>query len=96
MTGKHMKRASLADIRRMNEAGQLVHDGLAPESDELGADFWAGAVVEEARRPRSVHLKLDAEVFEFFRDETGGKGHITRMQNVLKAYAKARQKSSAR
>jgi len=91
-----MKRASLADIRRMNETGQLVHDPQAPEGEDLGADFWQAAVVEQPPRRRSVHLKLDADVVEFFREEAGGRGHITRMQNVLKAYAKARGTSRTR
>ncbi len=55
MTGKHMKRASLADIRRMNEAGQLVHDRLAAERTS-------------GRRRRAGPSQLDAEV-RFFRDE---------------------------
>lgn len=37
--------------------------------------------------PRSVHLKLDRDVFDFFKSQ--GKGHLTRMQNVLKAYVRA-------
>lgn len=36
-----------------------------------------------------MHLKLDPEVFEFFK--AGGKGHLTRMQNVLAAYVRARR-----
>ncbi len=42
--------------------------------------------------PKSVHLKLESEVYQFFKSE--GKGHITRMQNVLKAYVRARQRQS--
>jgi uncharacterized DUF497 family protein len=67
MTGTSKKRASLAEIRRMNESGQLAHDPGAPEGEELGADFWQAAAVEQPPRRRSVHLKLDADVFEFFR-----------------------------
>ncbi len=96
MTEASMKRASLAEIRRMNEAGQLAHDPAAPDGEDLGADFWQAAVIEQPLRRRSVHLKLDADVFEFFRQEAGGRGHITRMQNVLKAYAKARGTSRTR
>jgi len=33
--------------------------------------------------PHSVHLKLDPEVFDFFKRK--GKGHLTRMQDGLKA-----------
>lgn len=96
MTGKSMKRASLAELRRMNDAGHLAHDPGAPEGEALGADFWQGAIVEQAPRRRSVHLKLDADVFAFFQEEAGGRGHITRMQDVLKAYAKARRAGPAR
>ncbi|MCS6761070.1 MAG: BrnA antitoxin family protein [Candidatus Devosia symbiotica] len=33
-----------------------------------------------------VHLKIDPEVFVWFKNQD--KGHITRMQDVLKAYVK--------
>lgn len=89
MSEPNIKRASLAEMRRMKEAGELFHDPAAPEGESLGAAFWAKAEIEEPKRPRSVHLKLDPDVFEFFRRQAGGKGHLTKMQNVLKAYAKA-------
>jgi uncharacterized protein (DUF4415 family) len=42
-------------------------------------------------RPRqSVHLRLEREVVEFFK--AGGKGHITRMQAVLRAYVDAHKR----
>jgi uncharacterized protein (DUF4415 family) len=47
----------------------------------------------EDREKRSVHLRLEPEVFAYFK--AGGKGHLTRMQNVLKAYVKAKQKAPA-
>lgn len=84
-----MKRASLAEIRKMREAGELHHDPSAPEGESLGADFWAKAEIREAKKSRSVHLKLDRDVFDYFYDESQGKGHLTRMQNVLKAYVNA-------
>nr|WP_248310197.1 MULTISPECIES: BrnA antitoxin family protein [unclassified Devosia] len=45
--------------------------------------------MREPLTSKSVHLKLDPEVFEFFKQQ--GKGHITRMQNVLAAYVKAQK-----
>ncbi len=84
-----IRKASLAEIRRMKETGELFHDAAAPEGESLGAAFWARAKVEGPRKPRSVHLKLDPEVFDFFHRQSGGKGHLTKMQTVLKAYAKA-------
>lgn len=89
MSEPDIRRASLADIRRMKERGELFHEPEAPEGESLGAEFWAKAEIEGPRRPRSVHLKLDPDVFEFFHQQTGGKGHLTKMQNVLKAYVAA-------
>lgn len=64
------------------------HDPNAPEREILDRDFWAKA---EARAPRlqtkSVHLKVEQDVFDFFKQ--AGKGHLTRMQSVLKAYVNA-------
>ena len=55
-------------------------------------EFEAKARTLVPRRTRSVHLKLDPEVFAFFVAETGCKGHPTRMQAVLKAYVEAIRK----
>ena len=84
-----MKRASLLQIRQQQDAGKLYHDPNAPTGVDLDAKFWEQAKLAEPKRSRSVHLRLDAEVFEHFFKETGGKGHLSRMQAVLKAYASA-------
>ncbi|MEO8756968.1 MAG: BrnA antitoxin family protein [Devosia sp.] len=93
MSDRTMRRASLDDIRKMEERGELFHDPDAPEGESLGAEFWAKAEIVEPHRPRSVHLKLDPDVFEFFYSESHGKGHLTRMQNVLRSYVNARRQS---
>jgi uncharacterized protein (DUF4415 family) len=85
-----MKRASLEEIRQMKNAGELTLDLPTVEPEDLGADFWKDAEVVEPRAPKSVHLKLDPEVFEFFKSR--GKGHLTRMQEVLRAYVRAHHK----
>lgn len=88
MNDQTMKRASLADIKRMRERGELFHDSNAPSGGEnLGPEFWAKAQIKERAAPHSVHLKLDPDVFAFFHAQ--GKGHLTRMQNVLRAYVEA-------
>ena len=89
MSEPNIRRASLAEVRKMKEKGELFHDPSAPEGESLGAEFWAKAKVEGPRRPRSVHLKLDPDVFDFFHRQAGGKGHLTKMQSVLKAYVNA-------
>jgi uncharacterized protein (DUF4415 family) len=67
----------------------------APEI-ELNEDFWEHAAITETAVPRktSVHLRVDPETFEFFR--AGGKGHLTRMAKVLKAYAQSRSAGERR
>lgn len=64
----------------------------APEI-ELDESFWRNArVVETApTRKTSVHLRLDPETLAFFR--SAGKGHLTRMARVLKAYARSHEPS---
>lgn len=75
----------------MMERGELYHDPHAPDGADLGLDFWAKAQVVLPKRSKSVHLKLDPEVFDYFVEITKGKGHLTRMQAVLKAYVLAHQ-----
>jgi uncharacterized protein (DUF4415 family) len=87
--GSVTRTASLEEITRMRERGELFHDPNAPVGPSLGADFWKHAklVMPPAKRP--VHLKIDRDVFDYFVRESGGKGHLTKMQNVLKSYAEA-------
>ena len=64
----------------------------APEV-ELDEAFWQKARIVETRprRKASVHLRLDPNTLNFFR--SGGRGHLTRMANVLRAYAETQTKS---
>ena len=87
MTEESWKRISLDEIRRMKDAGEIDHNPNAPEGPELGEEFWKNAVLVPPHSTTSVHLKLDPEVFAYFKRQ--GKGHITRMQDVLKAYVNA-------
>jgi uncharacterized protein (DUF4415 family) len=88
VTSPNIRRASLADLREMRNRDK-IHCGNPPiEDDQLPVGFWETAELESPHR-KSVHLKLDPEVFEFFKQ--GGKGHLTRMQNVLAAYVRAKK-----
>lgn len=82
-----MRRASLEDIKAMQAKGELITDRESKPGEDLPPGFWEEAELVDHRAPTSVHLKLDPEVFDFFKSQ--GKGHITRMQNVLKAYVRA-------
>ena len=94
MAKEDIRRASLAEIRRMRDNGEL-HIGLPekagpPPDYDLPDDFWDNAKVVFPKEPRSVHLKLDPDVFDYFKAQ--GKGHLTRMQEVLRAYVNAHRR----
>lgn len=86
---------SLTELRAMRDRGEDRTRPDAPEGEDLGEDFWAKAVWVEPAGRKSVHLRLQQDVYDFFVTETGGKGHIARMQAVLKAYADARKAVAA-
>jgi len=61
---------------------------IAEDEGERGLQpDWTRAELVLPKPRQSVHLRLEPEVVEFFRSQ--GKGHIARMQAVLKMYADA-------
>lgn len=95
MTDADMKTLSLAEIRALKDNGKLAARADAPANEiENTADFWSRAKVTTRAPKKSVHLRLDAEVFDFFLTETQGKGHIKKMQAVLAAYMRAHRTGS--
>lgn len=58
----------------------------------LTEEFWANAevVTPDMRAKKQLTLRLDMEVYEWFK--TKGKGYQTLMNNVLKSYVEAQQK----
>ena len=54
-------------------------------------DFWRNArVVMPPPGKASVHLRLDADVLEWFRGQ--GKGHLSRMNVVLRSFMDAHKR----
>jgi len=84
---KNTKHATLEEIKAMRSRGETHQGTPVAQVDTLPDDFWETAVLVAPAEKKSVHLKLDPEVFAFFKN--GGKGHITRMQAVLAAYVQA-------
>ena len=61
------------------------------KAHHLDAEFWDNArVVMPPPNKASVHLRLDADVLDWFRDQ--GRGHLTRMNAVLRSYMEARKR----
>jgi uncharacterized protein (DUF4415 family) len=73
----------------LRERGDFVPTPADAPKIELDEDFWRNAEVLMAGEvPKaSVHLRLDADVFDWFKRQ--GKGHLTRMNKVLRAYYEA-------
>ena len=54
-------------------------------------DFWRNArVVMPPPGKTSVHLRLDADVLEWFRGQ--GRGHLSRMNAVLRSFMEAHKR----
>jgi uncharacterized protein (DUF4415 family) len=80
-------RHSLTEIETLRENGKDRTSADAPEAESLGTEFWRSARVVMPKGKTSVHLRLDSDVVEWFRAR--GKGHLTRMNAVLRAYVQA-------
>ena len=89
MAKETIKTASLDDLKKMRDRSELHHDPDAPEGEDLDAGFWATAEIFKPVEKKSVHLRVDSDVLAFFKH--GGKGHLTRMNAVLRHYMEAQK-----
>jgi uncharacterized protein (DUF4415 family) len=83
-------RHSLREIDALRQRGEDPIRTDAPEAESLGAEFWKSARVVVPSGKTSVHLRLDNDVVEWFKAR--GKGHLTRMNAVLRAYVDAHER----
>ena len=78
------------EIRAMIARGEDRTRDDAPEAEPMGEEFWKNAVIVEPHdRKTSVHLRIDPEVMHWFKAQ--GKGHLTKMNLVLRAYVQAQK-----
>jgi uncharacterized protein (DUF4415 family) len=87
-----IRSASLADLKAMDRSGEIHATRPGAPTIELDEEFWKNAalVMPGDRKKASVHLRVDPEVFDWFKRQ--GKGHLTRMNAVLRAYYEANRK----
>jgi uncharacterized protein (DUF4415 family) len=95
-----MRSVSVEELREMARRGELypTRPGTGEEEVELDESFWVHArampplfpPARSAPAKASVHLRIDSEVFDWFKRQ--GKGHLTRMNAVLRAYYEANRK----
>jgi uncharacterized protein (DUF4415 family) len=84
------KRAqSRTDWRQVDaQTDEEVERLVSEDEDERGMQTdWTQATLVLPQAKKSVHLRLDPEIIAFFKSQ--GKGHISRMQAVLRAYVDA-------
>jgi uncharacterized protein (DUF4415 family) len=84
------KRYSAAELERMAARGNYVPTRADAPEIELDEDFWRHAQVVVPPGKASVHLRLDADVLAWFKAQ--GRGHLTRMNAVLRAYMEAHKR----
>jgi len=83
-----MKR-SLSEVEALRDRADDPTHSDAPEARSLGEEFWKSARVVMPSGRTSVHLRLDSDVVEWFKSR--GKGHLTRMNAVLRAYVETQK-----
>lgn len=84
MSKNSISRYSLDEIMKLEDKSRAD----APDGESLGADFWASAKIVLPDTKKSVHLRVDAKVLDFFKAQ--GKGHLTRMNAVLRSYVETK------
>ena len=82
-------RYSLSAIKRKIARGASKTRPDAPEAAPVGEGFWKRARVVMPRGKTSVHLRVDSDVFDWFKRQ--GEGHLTRMNAVLRSYVDAQK-----
>jgi uncharacterized protein (DUF4415 family) len=85
-------RYTVGEVEAQRERGLEKTRPDAPRAESLGGDFWKSARVLMPAGKTSVHLRLDRGVVAWFKAR--GKGHLTRMNAVLRAYVDAQKRSA--
>jgi uncharacterized protein (DUF4415 family) len=94
MAKNDIRQYSLDDLKTMRDRGESRTRPDAPPV-EPDADLWDNArVVMPAPGKASVHLRVDSDVLEWFKAQ--GKGHLTRMNAVLRSYVEAQKRTPTR
>jgi uncharacterized protein (DUF4415 family) len=78
---------TLSEIKAQVAAGKSQTRPDATEGEALSKEFWQNARIVMPSSKTSVHLRVDADVFEWFKNQ--GSGHLTRMNAVLRSYVEA-------
>lgn len=91
-TADKMKEKRIGSLTNWSKVDAMTDNeidaAIATDDDERGfIPDWAKAKLVMPESKLSVNLRLEREIVEFFKGQ--GRGHISRMQAVLKAYVDA-------
>jgi uncharacterized protein (DUF4415 family) len=89
MAKRDTARYSANELKARRARGETGTRRDAP-AREIDPDFWEKARVVLPAGKTSVHLRLDTDVLEWFRKQ--GKGHLSRMNAVLRSYMDAHRR----
>jgi uncharacterized protein (DUF4415 family) len=89
-------RESLTDWARVDAmTEEELERAIASDPDaDIPNPDWTKSRLVLPQRKQSVHLRVDPDVLAWFRRQ--GRGYLTRMNAVLRAYYEAHRKSRAR
>jgi uncharacterized protein (DUF4415 family) len=93
MADADTKKYSLDELRDMRERGETKTRPDAPTYD-LDTDFWENAQVVMPPGKSSIHLRVDTDVLQWFKKQ--GRGHLSRMNAVLRSFMEAQKQHRPR
>jgi uncharacterized protein (DUF4415 family) len=93
--GADIRSATLDEIKEMKRRGELYPARPDAEEIELDEEFWKNAqLIMPGEKPKSsIHLRVDYDVLDWFKSK--GRGHLTRMNAVLRAYYETNRKKAS-
>ena len=71
------------------EQPPLVQASVSAKVHPAVDNFWSDKNISLPGGKSSIHLRLDSDVLQWFKGQ--GKGHLTRMNAVLRAYMEAKR-----
>jgi len=89
---KARRAKSRTDLRRVGAMTDEKLERLVAEDERGLTPDWTRAKLILPQARQSVHLRLEQETVEYFKSQ--GRGHISRMQAVLKSYVDAHKRQA--
>ena len=88
LAGKRKGKTDWARVDALTE--KELERSIAADADADVAVDWAKARLVMPQRKESVHLRIDPDVLAWFKQQ--GRGYLTRMNAVLRAYMDAQHR----